>query len=154
MSTHSVAIMPVSNAAFEEIKRRLKDADYGSHIANDGRFINMHGIGLEVEPLQFPAPESIIPSEEDSIFRNIPLVHFLQRHNWYDFALTLYRTSAITELQFYLTLIRTVRFSTQEAELEIMERKIEYGFGSGTQEAAGKETERGNGRECAAGKID
>ena len=46
--THTYALLEVSNAAYQEVKRKLIDAGYGSAVNSDGE-IDMHGIALVVD---------------------------------------------------------------------------------------------------------
>jgi hypothetical protein len=45
--SHTYSILPVSQSAFNEISRKLKEAGYTN--AFDGPYIDMHGIALEAE---------------------------------------------------------------------------------------------------------
>ncbi len=47
--THTYAVLPVSKAAFDEIKGKLEAAGYQHVFDNNGAIIDMHGIALEVE---------------------------------------------------------------------------------------------------------
>lgn len=49
-STHTYAELAVSQATYNEIGQKLRDADYEHAFMSDGT-INMHGIGLVVETL-------------------------------------------------------------------------------------------------------
>lgn len=48
--THTFAVLPVSKETFNEIKRKLAEALYGHTFLDDGNTIDMHGIGLVIEP--------------------------------------------------------------------------------------------------------
>lgn len=48
--THTFATLEVSDRTFKEIKRKLTAADYGHTFINDGKIIDMHGIGLVSAP--------------------------------------------------------------------------------------------------------
>lgn len=55
--TYTYAILEVSRACFEEIKRKLREAGYENQFHEDGAVIDMHGIalkGLEWPPLPRP----------------------------------------------------------------------------------------------------
>lgn len=56
-STHTYAILEVSQSAFDEIKAKLVEADYGHAFSQDGKTIDMHGIALEAEE---PKPTRVI----------------------------------------------------------------------------------------------
>lgn len=45
-STYTIAVLEVSDAAYDEIARSLRDAEYGHVFGADGT-IDMHGIGLQ-----------------------------------------------------------------------------------------------------------
>ena len=47
-STHTYAILRVSQAAYDEIKAKLEEASYDHAFHEDG-LIDMHGIALQVE---------------------------------------------------------------------------------------------------------
>lgn len=47
--TYTYAILPVSKAAFEEIRAKLVEAGYGDAISEDDGVIDMHGIALQPE---------------------------------------------------------------------------------------------------------
>lgn len=49
-STHTVATLEVSSAAYDEIASRLRAASYDHSFLDDG-VIDMHGIGLVKAPL-------------------------------------------------------------------------------------------------------
>ena len=46
--THTYALLEVSNATYQEVKRKLMDAGYAHAINSDGE-IDMHGIALIVD---------------------------------------------------------------------------------------------------------
>ena len=46
--THTYALLEVSNATYQEVKRKLMDAGYAHAINSDGE-IDMHGIALVVD---------------------------------------------------------------------------------------------------------
>lgn len=46
--THTYALMPVTLATYEEVKRKLKDAGYDHALGPDGE-LDMHGIALVLE---------------------------------------------------------------------------------------------------------
>jgi hypothetical protein len=47
--THTYAILEISRAAWDEIRRKLADAGY-RHAFHDNETIDMHGIALQPEP--------------------------------------------------------------------------------------------------------
>ena len=53
--THTYALLEVSNAAYQEIKRKLVDAGYSHAIHSDGE-IDMHGIALIIDKSKPPKP--------------------------------------------------------------------------------------------------
>ncbi len=60
-STHTYSTLAVSNAAYQEIKRKLIAANYGDAINAKGE-IDMNGIALIVQEYRYPKmPEIILP---------------------------------------------------------------------------------------------
>jgi hypothetical protein len=85
--THTYAIMDVSEAAYNEIKKKLEDAGYqhAIHIDRDGSVVlDMHGIALAIETLPpVPNPNKrieerwgmITADKKPSILEVLPLVN-------------------------------------------------------------------------------
>lgn len=45
--TYTYAILEVSEATFEEIAKKLKEAEYDDSFQEGGKIIDMHGIALQ-----------------------------------------------------------------------------------------------------------
>lgn len=72
-STHTFATLEVSNAAYDEIAAKLKEAGYDHVFMEDGA-IDMHGIGLVkveagdgIEPPQQPSKDCVLPLNEPAV---------------------------------------------------------------------------------------
>jgi hypothetical protein len=56
--TYTYAVMNVSPACFEEIKKKLIAVQYQHALHNDGKTLDMHGIALEIQPELKPTPHA------------------------------------------------------------------------------------------------
>jgi len=52
--TYTYAELEISEAAFDEIAKKLKEADWGHVFMKDGRLINMDGVALVREDVLSP----------------------------------------------------------------------------------------------------
>jgi hypothetical protein len=68
-STHTYVVLPLSKAAYEEIAKKLLEAEYGQAFMDNGD-IDMHGIAVSTEqPL--PACRPVRPEPVDRMEKGI-----------------------------------------------------------------------------------